>query len=174
MLDYVTAVSWSPYFAGAGIGILACGAFLLSDHPLGCSTGYVKIRGLLERAVRPAMVEKNEYYRVIPPAFDWQFFYRAGHHHRRICVRDALRVVPVRLGACTLGGHVRSRPRAQDRRCGYRGDPARNGGPVGRRVHERARDIRHAAALLCKHRCCGVFLCRGIAMAVFLFRIIGS
>jgi len=78
MLDYVTAVSWSPYFAGAGIGILACGAFLLSDHPLGCSTGYVKIRGLMERAVRPAMVQKSEYYHVIPPAIDWQFMVVPG------------------------------------------------------------------------------------------------
>jgi uncharacterized membrane protein YedE/YeeE len=78
MLDYLAEVSWSPYIAGAGIGILACSAFLLSDHPLGCSTGYVKMRGLLERAVRPATFEKNEYYHVIPPAFDWQFFIVPG------------------------------------------------------------------------------------------------
>jgi len=78
ILDLVTQVGWSPYVAGAGIGILACCAFLLSDHPLGCSTGYVKISGLLERAVRPSMVEKNEYYRVILPALDWQFFIVPG------------------------------------------------------------------------------------------------
>jgi uncharacterized membrane protein YedE/YeeE len=78
MLAYLTAVSWSPYLAGAGIGILACCAFLLSDRPLGCSTGYVKIGGLVERALRPAIVEKNEYYRVIPPAIDWQFMIVPG------------------------------------------------------------------------------------------------
>ena len=72
MLDYVTQVSWSPYIAGAGIGILACLCFLLSDRPLGCSTGYVKISGLIERTFRQDMVERNEYYHVIRPAIDWQ------------------------------------------------------------------------------------------------------
>ncbi len=78
MFEYLTAVSWSPYIAGAGIGVLVLCAFLLSDRPLGCSTSYVKISGLLERTVRPATVEKNEYYRVIPPALDWPFFIVPG------------------------------------------------------------------------------------------------
>jgi hypothetical protein len=72
MLDYLTQVSWSPYIAGSGIGILAALSFLLSDRPLGCSTGYVKIRGLIDRAFRSDIVEKTEYYHVIPPAVDWQ------------------------------------------------------------------------------------------------------
>lgn len=72
MLSYFTQVTWSPYIAGAGIGVLVCASFLLSDRPLGCSTGYVKIRGLIDRLFRPDMLAKNEYYRAIPPALDWQ------------------------------------------------------------------------------------------------------
>jgi uncharacterized protein len=72
MLDYLTQVSWSPYIAGSGIGILAALSFLLSDRPLGCSTGYVKIRGLIDKIFLRDSVEKHDYYRLIPPAIDWQ------------------------------------------------------------------------------------------------------
>ena len=44
--------SWSPYLAGAGIGILSWFAFLLSDHPLGVSTAFAKTSGMIEKAVR--------------------------------------------------------------------------------------------------------------------------
>lgn len=72
MLSYFTQGTWSPYIAGAGIGILVCASFLLSDRPLGCSTGYVKIAGLIDRGFQRDMVAKNEYYRIIPPVIDWQ------------------------------------------------------------------------------------------------------
>ncbi|WAC05747.1 MAG: YeeE/YedE thiosulfate transporter family protein [Methanoregula sp.] len=72
MLSYFTQVTWSPYITGAAIGVLVCISFLLSDRRLGCSTGYVKISGLIALLFQPDMVEKNEYYRTIPPALDWK------------------------------------------------------------------------------------------------------
>ena len=39
---------WSPYAAGAGIGVLSWIAFLVLDHPLGVSTGLVRAVALLE------------------------------------------------------------------------------------------------------------------------------
>ena len=72
MLSFFSQVTWLPYIAGTGIGILAALSFLLSDRPLGCSTGYVKICGLIDRAFRRDVVEKTEYYHVIHPAVDWQ------------------------------------------------------------------------------------------------------
>jgi len=63
--------TWSPYLVGAGIGILVCLALLLSDRPIGCSSGYVKVRGLIGRAIDSRHIEKKEYYRDVAPVVDW-------------------------------------------------------------------------------------------------------
>jgi hypothetical protein len=71
MFEYFTQPLWSPYIAGAGIGVLSCLAFLLSDRPIGCSTAFVKARGLLGKAINPRGVAGKEYYREIVPQVDW-------------------------------------------------------------------------------------------------------
>jgi len=71
MLELFTQATWSPYLAGAGIGILSTFAFLLSDRPIGCSTAFVKARGLITRAVRPDRLQTIEYYKEIVPKIDW-------------------------------------------------------------------------------------------------------
>lgn len=78
MLDVLSEPSWSPYLAGAGIGVLVCMALLLSDRPLGCSTAYAKASGLISRALSRQAVDKSPYYRLIPPAFDWPFMVIPG------------------------------------------------------------------------------------------------
>ncbi len=70
MLDILAQQTWSPYAAGAGIGILVCISFLLSDRPLGISTAYAKVSGLLEKAITPKRAE-NEFYRETVPRVDW-------------------------------------------------------------------------------------------------------
>lgn len=71
MFDFLTAALWSPYIAGAGIGVLSCLALVLADRPLGCSTAFVKARGLIGRAVNREKTEKMEYYQDIVPRVDW-------------------------------------------------------------------------------------------------------
>ena len=70
MLEALFQATWSPYAAGAGIGVLVCFSFLLCDRPLGASSAYMKARGLLERAVDPHLEEKKEFYREIEPRVD--------------------------------------------------------------------------------------------------------
>ncbi|ABS55142.1 protein of unknown function DUF395, YeeE/YedE [Methanoregula boonei 6A8] len=71
MFDMLFAPTWSPYIAGAGIGILVCLSFLMCNRPLGTSSAYAKAWGLLEKAVDPAVEEKKEFYREeIPPRVD--------------------------------------------------------------------------------------------------------
>lgn len=70
MLEILTQATWSPYAAGAGIGILVCVSFLLSDRPLGISTAYAKVSGLLEKAVSPKRAD-SEFYRETVPRVDW-------------------------------------------------------------------------------------------------------
>ncbi len=68
----------SPYLAGAGIGILASISFLVLDHPLGCTTAFVKLRGLIDRTLFRRRTEELEYYRLFVPAFDGQVMMIAG------------------------------------------------------------------------------------------------
>jgi uncharacterized membrane protein YedE/YeeE len=78
MFEYFTQATWSPYVAGAGIGVLSCLAFLLSDRPIGCSLAFVKIRGLIGKVINPDRVAQMEYYREIIPQVDWAFMIIPG------------------------------------------------------------------------------------------------
>jgi hypothetical protein len=69
---------WSPYLAGAGIGILSCLAFVLSNRPLGCSLAFVKARGLIGKVIEREKTGNMEYYREIVPEVDWAFMIVPG------------------------------------------------------------------------------------------------
>jgi hypothetical protein len=47
-MDILTDVRWSPYAVGIGIGVLSWFTFLVSKHPIGCSTGLSRISGMIE------------------------------------------------------------------------------------------------------------------------------
>lgn len=70
MFDALFQATWSPYAAGAGIGLVVCMSFLLCNRPLGTSSAYMKAWGLMEKTVDPAIEEKKEFYREIPPRVD--------------------------------------------------------------------------------------------------------
>jgi len=78
MLDWLFAATWSPYIAGAGIGILVWMTFLLSDRPLGVSTAYAKTAGMIEKALSPENAGSMPYYRQVTPTVDWQWTILAG------------------------------------------------------------------------------------------------
>lgn len=78
MIEFLSAATWSPYIAGAGIGILIWLTFLLSDRPLGVSTAYAKTAGMIERAVSRKKVESMPYYREVTPTADWQWMILPG------------------------------------------------------------------------------------------------
>ena len=106
MFEYLTQAGWSPYVAGAGIGVLVCFAFLLSDRPLGCSTAFVKARGLIGKVINRTQVEKNEYYREIIPQIDWAFTDNSRCHYRCFHIRCHIRPVSCILGAQSLGRRI--------------------------------------------------------------------
>lgn len=77
MADLLRMAAWSPYAAGAGIGVLSWLAFLLSDRPLACSTSFARTGGMLERLLGGKPGER-EYYRKFTPEIDWQWMLVAG------------------------------------------------------------------------------------------------
>jgi uncharacterized membrane protein YedE/YeeE len=71
-------VHWSPYLVGAGIGILTCLSFAVARHPLGCTTAFVNVRGLIDRMIDRTVMERLEYYRLFVPSIDGQVMVIAG------------------------------------------------------------------------------------------------
>ena len=64
--------AWSPYVVGALIGVLSMFTFYFSNKPLGASTAYARIAGMLGSAVAPKHVAKLKYYQDNKPVVDWE------------------------------------------------------------------------------------------------------
>lgn len=62
---------WSPYAVGIGIGILSWLTFLLSDKPIGCSTAFARISGMVERLFRGEKVLRKAYFKQYVPELTW-------------------------------------------------------------------------------------------------------
>jgi uncharacterized membrane protein YedE/YeeE len=75
---------WSPYLAGALVGLLAVVSvwattvMMGKTNYLGASTTFVRAAGLLERAVAPERVAANEYFTTSKVKVDWQFMLVSG------------------------------------------------------------------------------------------------
>ena len=64
--------SWSPYFVGAGIGILSWLTFYVSDKPIGASSFYATVAGFIGKAIAPRHAESLEYFKTNPPKLNWE------------------------------------------------------------------------------------------------------
>ncbi len=75
---------WSPYLAGALLGLLAIAsvyastALLGKSNYLGASTTFVRAAGLAERSVAADHVTANEYFVKTKVKVDWQFMLVVG------------------------------------------------------------------------------------------------
>lgn len=75
---------WSPYVAGALVGLLAIVSvyattrWMGKTNYLGASTTFVRAAGLLERTVLPERVAANEYFTKEKVRVDWQFMLVLG------------------------------------------------------------------------------------------------
>lgn len=78
MAQWLLAERWSPYLAGAGIGLLCCLTFLLSDKALGCTTAFARTSGMIERLFRGRKTLQRPYYKKFPPVVDWEWMLVLG------------------------------------------------------------------------------------------------
>jgi uncharacterized membrane protein YedE/YeeE len=75
---------WSPYLAGALVGLLAIVSVYATTQLmgktsyLGASTTFVRAAGLLEQMVAPERVKENEYFSKEKVRIDWQFMLVLG------------------------------------------------------------------------------------------------
>jgi uncharacterized membrane protein YedE/YeeE len=79
MMNLLTAATWSPYLAGAGIGILLGLSMLLSGKPLGCGAAFTGAAGLVESIFRGwKTVSEKPYFRMFPLRVEWQWMFVLG------------------------------------------------------------------------------------------------
>ena len=75
---------WSPYLAGALVGLLAIASvyattrILGKSSYLGASTTFVRAAGMLECTISPEHVANNSYFTKEKVALDWQFMLVLG------------------------------------------------------------------------------------------------
>lgn len=62
---------WSPYAAGALLGIVGILAVVLSDSLLGASGAFENIAGLIGKAVAPETFDNVYFNYVMPPGITW-------------------------------------------------------------------------------------------------------
>jgi hypothetical protein len=70
--------AWSPYLVGALIGLLTMFTFYFSDRPLGASTAYARVAGVLGKMIAPRHTESLKYYQDNEPAIDWEVMLVVG------------------------------------------------------------------------------------------------
>lgn len=64
--------AWSPYVVGGLIGVLSMLTFYVSNKPLGASTAYARVAGLIGQRVAPQHTGSLKYFQDNPPKVGWE------------------------------------------------------------------------------------------------------
>ena len=67
--------AWSPYIVGAGIGVLSWLTFYFSDKPIGASSFYATLAGLIGKLFAPKHTGQLAYFKTEPPTVNWGFIF---------------------------------------------------------------------------------------------------
>jgi len=70
--------AWSPYLVGALIGLLSMATFYFSNNPIGASTAYARVAGMLGKAIAPRHTESLKYYQDFKPKVEWEVMLVVG------------------------------------------------------------------------------------------------
>jgi hypothetical protein len=85
--------AWSPYLVGALIGVLVMATLYFSDKPLGVSTAYARLAGLVGNVFSKGHTETLKYYQDKKPKVEWEVMLLFG-------------IVPGALLAAATGGEL--------------------------------------------------------------------
>lgn len=67
----MTGGAWNPYWVGAFIGLLSMATFYFSNKPLGVSTAYARLAGLLGYLISKPHTDSLKFYQDETPKIDW-------------------------------------------------------------------------------------------------------
>ena len=72
-------LDWTPYLAGAGIGVLSWIAFAIAKDPIGVTTAYGRLAGEVAIPLLGSdAVANNTYWKLAPFAFDYGVLFLVG------------------------------------------------------------------------------------------------
>lgn len=69
---------WSPYVAGALVGVLMVASVWVTGKYFGASTTFVRATGFVEKQFSQERISKMDYFIKETPKFDWQFLFVIG------------------------------------------------------------------------------------------------
>jgi len=72
-MNFFKKVQWSPYIAGALIGMVSWFSVLTAGKVLGVSTTFVRTIGMIESIFIPTRVASLPYFVMEKPLIDWQW-----------------------------------------------------------------------------------------------------
>lgn len=70
--------AWNPYLVGALIGILSMATFYFSNKPLGVSTAYARLAGLLGYLVSKPHTDSLQFFQDKAPKVEWEVMLAFG------------------------------------------------------------------------------------------------
>jgi uncharacterized membrane protein YedE/YeeE len=70
-MGFLSKKRWSPYVAGALLGLLELIAVYVSHHALGASSAFTRLAGLFEKHFFPEHFKTLKYYHYYKPYIDW-------------------------------------------------------------------------------------------------------
>ena len=74
----VESAGWSPYLVGALVGVLSMATFYFSDKPLGVSTSYARLAGLVGNMFSKGHTETLKFYQNKKPKIEWEVMLMFG------------------------------------------------------------------------------------------------
>ena len=78
IVKYIRRDEWSPYAAGALLGIVGVLAVWLSNSLLGASGAFENLAGLVGQAIAPSLFDNMYFNFIIPPEITWSVVLLVG------------------------------------------------------------------------------------------------
>lgn len=69
---------WSPYLVGTFIGLLSMATFYFSNQPIGASTGYARISGIIGKYFSKMHTNSLSYFQETKPIIQWDVMFLIG------------------------------------------------------------------------------------------------
>lgn len=77
-MGQLSGSQWSPYVTGILIGFLTLLTFRFSDKPVGASSAYATLAGMIGKLILPSHTMKLKYFQENPPKVNWELVFVAS------------------------------------------------------------------------------------------------
>lgn len=72
------AARWSPYWAGAGLGVVIALSFLIANKPIGFSSSYAQLAANISKLLHGGKSRERYFQNEVQPGFGWELMLFLG------------------------------------------------------------------------------------------------